>query len=80
MLRGEEISSVAFLSCKTTSEAETFIRGASWADYSTIERACEYLYEFNRKQAELFGARAELRPCQYTIDVEAFRNFLLGKS
>ena len=49
-----------------------FIRWAKWADKSTIKKACQYLYEWNRQQVEKHGTKSVLSPVDYTIDVHQF--------
>lgn len=60
--------------CK--SSRPIFIEGYKQAEKDTIERACQYLYEYNTKMAKMFGAKGILSCCQFTIDVDKFRKTL----
>ena len=51
-------------------------KGYEQAEKDTIERACQYLYEYNKKMAKMFGAKEILSCSQFTIDVEKFRKTL----
>lgn len=44
-----------------------------------IEKAAEYLYNYNQKQVLKHGARATLGCGEYTINVDEFRNYMKGK-
>ena len=41
-----------------------------------IEKACDYLYEWNRSQAMSHNARDVLGVTEYTIDVASFRKVM----
>lgn len=53
-----------------------FIEGAEWADRTMIDKACEWLYEYNRKQAnKMFGT---VHTADVTINVADFRKAMKG--
>ena len=55
---------------------ESFINGAEWADQTMIEKACDWLYEFNRKQTnKMFGI---VNTADVTINVAEFRKAMEG--
>ena len=41
-----------------------------------IEKACEYLYNYNQKQVLKHGVRATLGLGEYTINVDDFRKYM----
>ena len=43
-----------------------------------IEKAAEFLYNYNQKQVLKHGARATLGCCEYTINVNDFRKYMKG--
>lgn len=44
-----------------------------------IEKACEFLYNYNQKQVLKHGARATLGCGEYTINVDEFRKYMEGE-
>lgn len=44
-----------------------------------IERACDFLYDYNQKQVLKHGARATLGRGEYTINVDDFRKYVKGE-
>ena len=56
-----------------------FEAGAKWADESWLNKACEYLYEWNRKQVLKHGSRATVSCSEYTISVHDFRKAMKGE-
>jgi len=44
-----------------------------------IEKAAEFLYNYNQKQVLKHGARATLGCGEYTINVEEFRKYMEGE-
>ena len=44
-----------------------------------IEKACEFLYNYNQKQVLKHGARATLGCGEYTINVDEFRKYMKGE-
>lgn len=48
------------------------VDAATWSDKTFIQKACEYLYEYNRNQAK-YGAKATLSIKEFTINVDEFR-------
>lgn len=44
-----------------------------------IERATQFLYDYNQKQVLKHGARATLGCGEYTINVDEFRNYMEGE-
>lgn len=44
-----------------------------------IEKACEYLYNYNQKQVLKHGAKATLGCGEYTINVDEFRKHMKGE-
>lgn len=44
-----------------------------WADETMIKKACEYLYEWNKRQVLKYGSRGNLRCLDYTISVYDFK-------
>ena len=44
-----------------------------------IEKAAEFLYNYNQKQVLKHGARATLGCGEYTINVDEFRNYMKGE-
>lgn len=50
---------------------DAFEAGARWADRTMIDKACEWLYEYNRKQTDkMFGI---VNTADVTINVAEFR-------
>lgn len=56
-----------------------FIEGAKWADETMIDKACEYLYEWNRKQVLKHGSKANISCSEYTISVYDFKKAMKGE-
>lgn len=55
---------------------DAFEQGAQWADRSMIDKACDWLYEYNRKQAnKMFGT---VHTADVTINVAEFRKAMEG--
>ena len=55
---------------------KAFEDGAKWADQTMIEKACEWLYEYNRKQTDkMFGI---VNTADVTINVTEFRKAMEG--
>ena len=53
-----------------------FVAGAKWADRTMIEKACDLLYEYNRKQTDkMFGI---VNTADVTINVAEFRKAMKG--
>lgn len=53
-----------------------YIDGAQWADNTMIDKACEWLYEYNRKQTnKMFGI---VNTADVTINVTEFRKAMEG--
>lgn len=48
---------------------QAFLDGAKWM----IDKACEWLFEYNKHQARRFGAKSMMRLPDYTINVGDFR-------
>lgn len=44
-----------------------------------IEKATQFLYDYNQKQVLKHGARATLGCGEYTINVDEFRNYMEGE-
>ena len=44
-----------------------------------IEKAAQFLYDYNQKQVLKHGARATLGCGEYTINVDECRNYMKGK-
>ena len=44
-----------------------------------IEKACEFLYNYNKKQVLKHGAMATLGCGEYTINVDEFRKYMKGE-
>lgn len=44
-----------------------------------IEKATQFLYDYNQKQVLKHGARATLGCGEYTINVEEFRKYMKGE-
>lgn len=44
-----------------------------------IEKACDFLYNYNQKQVLKHGARATLGCGEYTINVDEFRKYMKGE-
>ncbi len=44
-----------------------------------IEKAAEFLYNYNQKQVLKHGARATLGCGEYTINVDEFRKYMKGE-
>lgn len=44
-----------------------------------IEKAAEFLYNYNQKQVLKHGARTTLGCGEYTINVDDFRNYIKGE-
>jgi len=54
-----------------------YIDGAMWADRTMIDKACDWLYEYNRKQAgKMFGT---VHTADITINVADFRKAMKGQ-
>lgn len=66
-------SSINSIKALTASDA------IKWADETMIERVCEYLYEWNRKQALKYGSKATVSCSEYTISVHDFRKAMKEK-
>jgi hypothetical protein len=45
-----------------------------------IEKAAEFLYNYNQKQVLKHGARATLGCGEYTINVDEFRKYMEGEN
>ena len=55
---------------------DAFEQGAQWADRSMIDKACELLYEYNKKQInKMFGT---VHTADVTINVAEFRKAMEG--
>lgn len=79
MTRAEEITMAADAASRYESPSffEAFVTGAEWADNSMLEKACEWLYEYNRKQTDkMFGTG--LHTADVTINVAQFRKAMEG--
>ena len=48
-------------------------KSANTIKQEMIDKACDWLYDWNQKQAKMYGAKATLSVIEYTIDVNAFR-------
>lgn len=44
-----------------------------FGEQPTIEKACQYLYDWNKEQGKRHGSRAVLGISQFTISVSCFR-------
>ena len=53
-----------------------FLRGVEWADRTMIEKVCDLLGEFNRKQFDKFFGQVPI--ADVTIDIEQFKQTLKG--
>ena len=56
-----------------------FEAGAKWADESLLNKACEFLYEWNRKQVLKHGSKANISCSEFTISVYDFRKAMKGE-
>lgn len=56
-----------------------FIEGAKWADETMINKACEFLYEWNREQVLKHGSKANISCSEFTISVYDFRKAMKGE-
>ena len=79
MTRKEEIINAAYNEAEVERQLKMhpqvfeqgFVAGAKWADRTMIENACDWLYEFNRKQTnKMFGI---VNTADVTINVAEFR-------
>ena len=52
---------------------EAHYQGAEHGYQYAIEKACQYLYDWNKKQAEKHGSKAVLGIREFTISVSDFR-------
>lgn len=83
MTRNEEIMKEAKVFADGQCEAlikpddeYAFEQGARWADETMINKACEWLYEYNRKQTnKMFGT---VHTADVTINVAEFRKAMEG--
>lgn len=44
--------------------------------FNFIEKAAQFLYDWNKMQAEIYGPKAEMGPKDYTIPVSDFVNYM----
>lgn len=84
MKREEEIEQQAFVYYESCSDEDIekskgFIEGAKWADETMIDKACEFLYEWNRKQVLKHGSKANISCSEYTISVYDFKKAMKGE-
>lgn len=63
-------------SCAQSEIAGNFIAGTNWADRTMIEKVCDLLGEFNRKQIDKFFGQVPI--ADVTIDIEQFKQALKG--
>ena len=56
-----------------------FDDGVKWADETMIDKACEYLYEWNRKQVLKHGSKTNISCSEFTISVYDFRKAMKGE-
>jgi hypothetical protein len=66
-------SSINSIKALTASDA------IKWADETMINKACEYLYEWNRKQVLKHGSKANISCSEFTISVYDFRKAMKGE-
>lgn len=66
-------SSINSIKALTASDA------IKWADETMIDKACEYLYEWNRKQVLKHGSKANISCSEYTISVYDFKKAMKGE-
>lgn len=52
---------------------DSFVSGTEWQKQRLIDKACEWLFEYNKHQARKFGAKSIMRLPDYTINVGKFR-------
>ena len=64
----------SWLTFPLTNEDIEYIRADAF-----IEKAAEYLYNYNQKQVLKHGARATLGCGEYTINVYEFRKYMKGE-
>ena len=55
-----------------------YIDGWDAAQRIIIDKACEYLYDWNKKQVEKHGSKAVLGIREFTISVSGFRKAMEG--
>lgn len=60
--------------CRNNNDDIEYIRTDAF-----IERAAEFLYNYNQKQVLKHGARATLGYGEYTINVDEFRKYMVGE-
>ena len=48
-------------------------KGAAIGRREMLDKACEWLFEYNKRQAKRFGAKSIMRLPDYTINVGDFR-------
>ena len=60
--------------CRNTDEDVEYTRTDAF-----IEKAAEFLYNYNQKQVLKHGARATLGCGKYTINVDEFRKYMKGE-
>lgn len=84
MTREEEIINAAYNEAEVERQLKMhpqvfeqgFVAGAKWADRTMIDKACDWLYEYNRKQAnKMFGT---VHTADVTINVAEFRKAMEG--
>jgi len=63
-----------WLTVQITNEDVEYVRTDAF-----IEKAAQFLYDYNQKQVLKHGARATLGCGEYTINVHEFRKYMEGK-
>lgn len=48
--------------------------------FEFIEKAAQFLYDWNKMQVEIFGPKAEMGPKDYTIPVYDFVKYMQGET
>lgn len=66
-------SSINSIKALTASDA------IKWADETMIDKACEYLYEWNRKQVLKHGSKTNISCSEFTINVYDFKKAMKGE-
>lgn len=66
-------SSINSIKALTASDA------IKWADETMLNKVCEYLYEWNRKQVLKHGSKANISCSEYTISVYDFAKAMKGE-
>ena len=60
-------------------EAMVALTAMEWADEIMIDNACEFLYEWNRKQVLKHGSKTNIGCSEFTISVYDFKKAMKGE-